>query len=54
MKKIVKAALARSGWEVGRAADRQAQALADLSDADRDIVAQVAPFTMTGMSGARA
>jgi len=49
MKKIVKAALARSGWEVGRAADRQAQALADLSDADRDIVAQVAPFTMTGI-----
>lgn len=48
MKKIAKAVLARSGWELGRTADREAQALADLSPADRDIVARVAPYTMTG------
>jgi hypothetical protein len=49
MKRIVKAALARSGWEVGRAADRHAQALADLSEADREIVSRVEPFTMTSI-----
>ncbi len=49
MKKIVKAALTRSGWEVERRADREAQALADLSAADREIVSRVAPFTMTSL-----
>jgi hypothetical protein len=49
MKKIAKAVLARSGWELERSADRQAQALADLSPADRQIVARVAPYTMTGL-----
>ena len=49
MKKIAKAVLARSGWELGRSADREAQALADLSAADRQIVARVAPYTMTGL-----
>jgi len=49
MKKIVKAALARSGWELGRTADRIQSVLADLSDADRDIVARVDPFTMTSL-----
>jgi O-methyltransferase len=49
MKKIVKAALARSGWELGRTADREEQALADLSSADREIIAHVAPYTMTSL-----
>ena len=49
MKKIVKAALTRSGWDVERRADREAQALADLSAADREIVSRVAPFTMTSL-----
>src|SRR5499426_707584 len=49
MKRIVKAALARSGWEVRRAAEREQQALADLSAADRAIVARVAPYTMTSL-----
>ena len=49
MKKIVKAALASAGWELGRTADLQAQALADLSEADREIVARVHPFTMTSL-----
>jgi O-methyltransferase len=47
MKSIVKSALARSGWELGRKADREEQALADLTPADRAIVARVSPFTMT-------
>lgn len=49
MKRIVKAALERTGWELGRSADRQAQALADLAPADRAIVARVDPFTMTSL-----
>jgi len=49
MKKIVKAALDRTGWELGRTADREAQALADLSPADREIVTRVNPFTMTSL-----
>jgi hypothetical protein len=47
MKRIVKAALAGAGWELARTADRQSQALADLSESDRQIVARVDPFTMT-------
>lgn len=49
MKRIVKAALGRAGWELGRSADREAQALADLTPADREIVARVDPFTMTSL-----
>lgn len=49
MKKIVKAALARSGWELGRTADRVQGVLADLSDADRAIVSRVDRFTMTSL-----
>jgi len=49
MKKIVKAALVRAGWELGRTSDREEQALADLSAADREIVARVAPYTMTSL-----
>lgn len=49
MKKIVKAALASAGWELGRTADRQAEALADLSSADREIVSRVDPYTMTSL-----
>lgn len=50
MKKIVKAALARSGWELGRTADRVQEAVADLSDADREIVSRVSPYTMTSLA----
>ena len=49
MKKIVRAALARSGWELGRTADREAQVLADLPVADREIIARVGPYTMTSL-----
>jgi O-methyltransferase len=49
MKKIIKAALAGAGLELKRTADGDAAALADLSAADREIVARVAPFTMTGV-----
>jgi len=48
MKKVVKAALARSGWELRRL-DRIRSVLADLPDADREIVARVAPYTMTSL-----
>ena len=51
MKKIVKAALARSGWELGRTADRINSVLADLSEADRAIVSRVDPFTMSTIFG---
>lgn len=49
MKKIAKAVLARSGWELGRKAEREAQALVDLSAADREIVSRVDPYTMTSL-----
>jgi O-methyltransferase len=49
MKNLAKAVLARSGWEVTRKAERESQVLADLSDADRAIVARVAPCTMTSV-----
>jgi|GEM_PF-6925408 len=49
MKEIVNAALARSGGELGRTADRIQTVLADLSEADRDIVARVKPFNMTSL-----
>jgi O-methyltransferase len=48
MKKFAKAFLARIGLEIVRTAERDAQAFADLNEADRAIVARVAPFTMTG------
>lgn len=49
MKKIVKAALAGAGWELTRTSERQSQALADLSAADRAIVSRVEPCTMTSL-----
>ena len=49
MKKIAKAVLARSGWDLARKSEREAQALADLSDADRRIVSRVDPYTMTSL-----
>lgn len=49
MKKIVKAALAGAGWELTRTAERQSQALADLSAADQAIVSRVEPCTMTSL-----
>ncbi len=48
MKKLAKAVLARIGLEIVRSAERDDQAVADLSDADRAIVARVGPFTMSG------
>jgi O-methyltransferase len=47
VRRIARALLARSGWELARPADREAQDLADLSADDRRIVSRVAPFTMT-------
>lgn len=41
-------ALASSGWELSHRASREAASLADLSDADREIVRRVAPYTLTG------
>lgn len=49
MKKVAQAILAAGGLQVVRTADQTAQALADLSEADRAIVERVAPFTMTGL-----
>ncbi len=49
MKKLAKAVLARSGWDVARKAERESQVLADLSDTDRAVVARVAPYTMTSL-----
>jgi O-methyltransferase len=49
MRNIARAVLARSGWEVARTADRESQALADLSAAERQIVSRVEPFTMTSL-----
>ena len=49
MKRLLKAALARAGWELARTSDRDAQAIADLSAADRHIIQRVSPFTMTSL-----
>lgn len=49
MKHLIKSALARSGLELTTPAERESRTLADLSPADRGIVARVEPFTMTGL-----
>ena len=49
MKKLARAVLARSGWEIGRKAERESKVLADLSDAHRAIVTRVDAFTMTSL-----
>lgn len=49
MKRLLKAALARAGWELARTSDRDAQAIADLSAADQHIIQRVSPFTMTSL-----
>jgi O-methyltransferase len=49
MKRLLKAALARTGWELARSAERDTQALADLPEADRQIIQRVSPFTMTSL-----
>jgi hypothetical protein len=49
MKKMAKAVLARAGWAAVRTQENEAQALADLSPADRETIAKVAPCTMTGI-----
>ena len=49
MKQQIKKALAGLGWELSPIAARQAQALADLTEADRAIVHRVAPYTLTGL-----
>jgi predicted O-methyltransferase YrrM len=49
MMQLLKSALARFGLELTSPADRERAALADLSAADRALVARVAPYTMTGL-----
>lgn len=49
MKRLLKAALSRAGWELSRTADRDVQALADLPEADREVIQRVSPFTMTSL-----
>jgi O-methyltransferase len=49
MKRLLKAALSRTGWELARTAERDTQALADLPEADRQIIQRVSPFTMTSL-----
>jgi O-methyltransferase len=49
MKKLAKAMLAKSGWDIARKADRESQVLADLSADDRRIVSAVEPYTMTSL-----
>jgi hypothetical protein len=49
MKQLIKSALARGGLELTSAADRRQSALADLADADRELVVRVEPFTMTSL-----
>ena len=49
MKQILKSALARAGLELARTADRQSAALADLTPADRELIARGEPFTMTSL-----
>jgi hypothetical protein len=49
MKQLLKKTLAGLGWELVHRASRDAAALADLTTADREIVARVAPFTLTGL-----
>jgi hypothetical protein len=48
VKRLVRSALARAGWELVNQAERERALIADLSDADRDIALRVAPFTLTG------
>jgi hypothetical protein len=49
IKQILKKTLAGLGWELVHSATRDAQALADLPAAERDIIERVAPFTMTSL-----
>jgi O-methyltransferase len=47
MLRLIKSALARAGYHLTSPADREAAALADLSEADRALIRRVEPFTMT-------
>ncbi|MEO5882353.1 MAG: TylF/MycF/NovP-related O-methyltransferase [Caldimonas sp.] len=49
MKQILKSVLARAGLELARTVDLRSAALADLTPADRELVARVEPFTMTSL-----
>ncbi|WP_280154560.1 TylF/MycF/NovP-related O-methyltransferase [Piscinibacter sp. XHJ-5] len=49
MKKLAKAMLAKSGWDITRKAEHASRALADLSPEDQRIVSAVEPFTMTSL-----
>ncbi len=49
MKQLIKGALARAGLEVARTHDRIEASLADLSPAERALVARVDPYTMTSL-----
>ncbi|MGM9488969.1 TylF/MycF/NovP-related O-methyltransferase [Ideonella sp. YS5] len=49
MLRLIKSALARAGYHLTSPADRESAALADLSDADRELIRRVDPFTMTSL-----
>ena len=49
MLRWIKSALARAGYHLTTPAEREAAALADLSDADRALIRRVDPFTMTSL-----
>jgi O-methyltransferase len=49
MLRLIKSALARAGYHLTSPAEREAVALADLSDADRALIRRVDPFTMTSL-----
>jgi O-methyltransferase len=49
MLRLIKSALARAGYHLTSPAEREAAALADLSDADRALIRRVDPFTMTSL-----
>lgn len=49
MLRLIKSALARAGYHLTSPADREAAALADLSDAERGLIRRVDPFTMTSL-----
>jgi hypothetical protein len=49
MLRLIKSALARAGYHLTSPAEREAAALADLSEADRALIRRVDPFTMTSL-----
>lgn len=48
MKRLIQKTLQQAGWQLQHTASEEAAKVADLSEAERAIVARVAPFTLTG------